>query len=118
MPDLEARYRSSKGTLSNENRLKVWLEYLDILRQIKVVDPACGSGAFLVAAFDYVLAEYERVNRAVAELTGAPDQLGLFDLDRQILQENLFGVDLNPESVEITKLSLWLKTARRDKPLE
>jgi type I restriction-modification system DNA methylase subunit len=115
--DLEARYRGGKGTLSNENRLKVWLEYLDILRRIKVVDPACGSGAFLVAAFDYVLAEYERVNRAVAELTGAPDQLGLFDLDRQILQENLFGVDLNPESVEITKLSLWLKTARRDKPL-
>jgi hypothetical protein len=43
--------------------------------------------------------------------------MGLFDLDRQILQENLFGVDLNRESVEITKLSLWLKTASRDKPL-
>ncbi|HAS50874.1 MAG TPA: restriction endonuclease, partial [Gammaproteobacteria bacterium] len=116
--EIEARHRPSKpGPLSNEIRLKVWLDNLEMLRQIKVLDPACGSGAFLVAAFDYLLAEYERVNRAIAELTGAPGQLGLFDLDRQILQENLFGVDLNPESVEITKLSLWLKTARRDKPL-
>ncbi len=73
---IEARYRSSKGNLSDENRRKVWLDYLDILRQIKVVNPACGSGAFLVAAFDYLLAEYERVNRAIAELTGSPNQLG------------------------------------------
>jgi hypothetical protein len=95
----------------------VWLDYGDVLGNIKILDPACGSGAFLVAAFDYLLGEHERVNRAIAELTGAPRQLGLFDLNRQILQQNLFGVDLNPESVEITKLSLWLKTARRDKPL-
>lgn len=115
--ECEARHRNSKGALSHEARLKVWLDYLDVLRQIKVLDPACGSGAFLVAAFDHLIAEYERVNRAIAEWNNAPGQMGLFDLDRQILQENLFGVDLNPESVEITKLSLWLKTARRDKPL-
>ena len=115
---IEARYRTGKpGPLSNETRLKIWLNYLEVLQHIKVLDLACGSGAFLVAAFDYLLAEYERVNRAIGELTGAPGQLGLFDLDRQILQGNLFGVDLNPESVEITKLSLWLKTARRDRPL-
>jgi hypothetical protein len=40
-----------------------------------------------------------------------------FDLDKQILENNLFGVDLNQESVEITKLSLWLKTANRYNPL-
>ncbi len=115
---IEARYRTGKpGPLSNETRLKIWLNYLEVLQHIKVLDLACGSGAFLVAAFNYLLAEYERVNRAIGELTGAPGQLGLFDLDRQILQGNLFGVDLNPESVEITKLSLWLKTARRDRPL-
>ncbi len=116
--EIEVRHRTGKpGPMSNATRLQIWTDYLEVLRHIKVLDLSCGSGAFLVAAFDYLIAEYERVNRAIAELQGAPRQLGLFDLDRQILQENLFGVDLNPESVEITKLSLWLKTARRDKPL-
>lgn len=115
---IEASHQTGKpGPMANETRFKIWVDYLEVLGNIKVLDLACGSGAFLVAAFDYLSGEYARVNRAVAELTGSPQQLGLFDLDRQILQENLFGVDLNPESVEITKLSLWLKTARRDKPL-
>lgn len=115
---IEARHRPGKpGPLAREARLKVWFDYLEVLRDIKILDPACGSGAFLVAAFDYLREEYERVNRAIAELSGAPQQLGIFDLDRRILQQNLFGVDLNPESVEITRLSLWLKTARRDQPL-
>ena len=115
---IEARHRTGRpGPLATETRLRIWLDYLEVLGSIKILDLACGSGAFLVAAFDYLYAEYERVNRLIAELTGAPRQRGLFDLDRQILQQNLYGVDLNPESVEITKLSLWLKTARRDKPL-
>lgn len=116
--ELEARHRTGKpGPLATETHLKILLDYLQVLMHLKVLDLACGSGAFLVAVFDYLIAEYTRVNRAIAELQGAPLQLGLFDLDRQILQDNLFGVDLNVESVEITKLSLWLKTARRDKPL-
>jgi hypothetical protein len=96
--------------------LAMWLEYQDVLRHIKVLDPACGSGAFLVAAFDFLMREYRRVNEQVGSLEKAKGP-GIFDLDRQILQQNLYGVDINPESVEITKLSLWLKTARRDKPL-
>jgi hypothetical protein len=115
---LEAMHRAGRtGPISTETRLRLARDYLEVLRGIKVLDPACGSGAFLVAAFDFLLGEYERVNRTIAQLTGAPDQIALFDLDREILQGNLYGVDLNHESVEITKLSLWLKTARRDKPL-
>ncbi len=41
----------------------------------------------------------------------------LFDLDRKILQENLYGVDLNDEAVHIAKLSLWIKTAEKGKEL-
>jgi len=44
-------------------------------------------------------------------------QRSVFDLNKTILNNNLYGVDLSPESVEITKLSLWLKTAERGKPL-
>ncbi|HXT08874.1 MAG TPA: N-6 DNA methylase, partial [Roseiarcus sp.] len=87
-----------------------WRDYLGALRALTVVDPACGSGAFLVAAFDALYFEYARAAKALAGL-GAPVD---FDVADEILSRNLFGVDLNPESVEITRLSLWLKTARRE----
>ena len=109
---------ASRGRCPTRHGSRSWWTTWTCCGTSKWLDPACGSGAFLVAAFDFLIAEYERVNVEIAELTGSPQQLGLFDLDRQILQDNLFGVDLNRESVEITKLSLWLKTARRDKPLD
>ncbi|MGA7949880.1 MAG: N-6 DNA methylase [Thiobacillaceae bacterium] len=92
-----------------------WTEWRNRLCNIRVVDPACGSGAFLVAAFDVLDAEYRRTNEQIQAITGNPD---LFDINREILNANLYGVDLNPESIEITKLSLWLKTAQHGKPLE
>ena len=100
---------------SSKMELKFWYAWHSKLNSIKVVDPACGSGAFLVAAFDYLLLEYEKTNEKIADLTG---QRGVFDLNKEILNNNLYGVDKNAESIEITKLSLWLKTASRGKPLE
>jgi len=97
-----------------KTELKFWYAWQHLLQDIKVVDPACGSGAFLVAAFDYLHQEYQRINEKLAELTG---QHSLFDLNKEILTNNLFGVDINPESIEISKLSLWLKTAERGKSL-
>lgn len=105
--------------------IQFWETYRDeVLKQTRVIDPACGSGAFLIAAFEYLLREYERVNQALAslEIGGKQDaeivgQRSLFDLNRTILNQNLYGVDLSPESVEITKLSLWLKTAEKGKTL-
>ncbi len=44
-------------------------------------------------------------------------QATIFDLTKTVLNNNLFGVDVNAESVEITKLSLWLKTAERGRKL-
>lgn len=92
-----------------------WIKYSDVLANIKIIDPACGSGAFLNAAFDYLYQEGKKVNEKLAELTGGIPSF--FDLDKQILKNNLFGMDLNPESVEITKLSLWLKTANKNETL-
>ena len=97
-----------------KTEFKFWQTWQQALKNIKVVDPACGSGAFLVAAFDYLHAEYRRINDKLAELTG---QHSLFDLNKEILTNNLYGVDINPESIEISKLSLWLKTAERGKSL-
>lgn len=97
--------------------LEAWQAYRDRLKTLRIVDPACGSGVFLVMAFDYLKAELTRVNDKIAALRGS--HLGdLFDPDSEILTHNLFGVDVNAESIEIAKLSLWVKTARRGKPLD
>jgi type I restriction-modification system DNA methylase subunit len=97
--------------------LEAWRAYRDSLTKLRIVDPACGSGVFLVMAFDFLKAELNRVNDKVNALEGK-DQPDFFDPDSEILTNNLFGVDVNSESVEIAKLSLWIKTARRGKVLD
>jgi type I restriction-modification system DNA methylase subunit len=94
-----------------EKHLNFWNSYKEKLKNIKILDPACGSGAFLVQAFDFLQREGQTVNNTISDLFGG--QTGTEDLDRNILSNNLYGVDLNSESVEITKLSLWIKTANK-----
>lgn len=96
----------------DKRQRQAYLRYQEKLQNIRVLDPACGSGAFLVAALDYLLSE----NRRVASVLG-PDLLGSEEFLKKILQKNLFGVDINEESVEITKLSLWLKSAVKGQKL-
>jgi len=96
-------------------QIAAWEAYADALTKVRIIDASCGSGAFLLAAFDYLLHEYEQVNAELAALRGG--QTSLFDLNKTILNHNLYGVDLNQESVEITRLSLWLRTAEKGKAL-
>ncbi|NQT22127.1 MAG: N-6 DNA methylase, partial [Candidatus Omnitrophica bacterium] len=105
-------FKTKAGIRYNKNikkHLDFFEAYKKVLSNIKILDPACGSGAFLNQAFDYLYKEGQDVNRQIAELKKG--QMDIFGLDKHILKNNLFGVDLNPESVEITKLGLWLKTA-------
>lgn len=101
--------------------LEAWQAYRDQLKALRVVDPACGSGVFLIMAFDFLKAELTRVNEKIKSLLPKAEHFG--DLleyapDSEILTNNLFGVDVNVESIEIAKLSLWIKTARRGKVLD
>jgi type I restriction-modification system DNA methylase subunit len=105
-------------TFKRGAELVAWNRYKYALKNLRVVDPACGSGVFLVTAFDFLKDEYDRVNKKVAELRGTAGQADIEDVDREILSQNLYGVDVNAESVEITKLSLWLKTAKQGKELD
>ncbi len=102
-----------KGQLQCNDKIKshinAWEAYKKALSSIKVLDPACGSGAFLNEVFDYLFQEGQRVNAELTTLYGG--QMDLFRWETYILANNLYGVDLNQESVEITKLALWLKTA-------
>lgn len=83
--------------------------YRDWLHQITIIDPACGSGAFLNEALNFLISEHKYVDELEAKLTGSSLAFGYHS--DSILENNLFGVDLNEESVEIAKLSLWLRTA-------
>ncbi len=98
-----------EGNAAVERHRAAWSNYREALSKIKILDPACGSGAFLIQVFDFLRGEQQAVNDEIARLS-----LGLRsieDLSRHILTHNIFGVDINQESVEITKLALWLKTA-------
>ncbi|AND64488.1 restriction endonuclease subunit M [Flavobacterium covae] len=89
--------------------------YRKWLLQLTICDPACGSGAFLNQALDFLIEEHQYIDELQAKLFG--DALVLTDMENSILENNLFGVDLNEESVEIAKLSLWLRTAQPNRKL-
>lgn len=89
--------------------------YRNWLLQITICDPACGSGAFLNQALDFLINEHAYIDELQAKLFG--DAMILSDVEKSILENNLFGVDLNEESVEIAKLSLWLRTAQPNRKL-
>ncbi|MCK4494352.1 MAG: N-6 DNA methylase, partial [Methylococcales bacterium] len=97
--------------------VEYWLDYRELLAKTRVLDPACGSGAFLIAAFHYLKQEYEMVNQQLSQFNDDHNDLFSRDLDKAILNNNLFGVDLNFESVEIAQLALWLETAEKGKKL-
>ena len=93
--------------------------YLERLRTFTVVDPACGSGAFLITTLRYLTTEWRAVRATRRQLTGASADDSTDDaaLVRNLLRANIYGIDINPASVEIAQLALWLHTARGDQPL-
>ena len=118
--DFEISYASKKSDkrIYSENLKKhidFWTKYREAVKNIKIVDAACGSGAFLITAFEYLSNYNDYLDNKIFDLTGVKDLFS--DTTKEILQNNIFGVDLNKESVEITKLSLWLKTADKNKTL-
>jgi hypothetical protein len=90
-------------------------DYRKWLLQITICDPACGSGAFLNQALEFLIAEHQYIDELQAKLFG--DAMILSEVENSILENNLFGVDINEESVEIAKLSLWLRTAQKGRKL-
>lgn len=98
---------------------KTLIEKLDAYRewllQISICDPACGSGAFLNAALNFLIAEHKLIDEMSAKVEGAA--IVFPNIENSILENNLYGVDINEESVEIAKLSLWLRTAKPHRKL-
>jgi hypothetical protein len=86
--------------------------------ELRIVDPAMGSGAFLVAACRYLAKAYEA---ALIRSGGChPSDIGEAEhaaIRRTIAERCLYGVDLNPMAVQLARLSLWLATLAADRPL-
>lgn len=103
VPDLIEEYRTDLKSLDRK------------LRKIKIIDPACGSGAFLNKAADILLEIHEKLY----EEHIYDDELNLnkwfnpMEERKNILLNNIYGVDLNEESVELTKLSMFIKVAQK-----
>jgi hypothetical protein len=83
--------------------------------EVNVLDPAMGSGHFLVEAVEYI-ARY-LVNLGVATTGKTAEEADLAFWKRRVAQSCVYGVDLNPLAVELAKLSLWLITVAKDRPL-
>ncbi|MBI4569276.1 MAG: N-6 DNA methylase [Planctomycetes bacterium] len=99
--------------------LAYWSACLETLKTITVCDPACGSGAFLIRAYDALDAHYKAVAHGLAG-AGMPEaEIGALteSIPDLILKHNLYGVDLSLEAVEITQLALWIRSARVGKTL-
>ena len=90
----------------------------DRILQLRIVDPAMGSGAFLVAACRYLASAYEAaLVRAGGCHPSDIDEPERAAFRRAVAERCLYGVDLNPMAVQLARLSLWLATLAADRPL-
>lgn len=106
---LQAILSGDVGVRQAEETLEAVISHL---KNYRVADVACGSGVFLTAAFDSLLAPF----RKVAEANSASmieRELSSFR-QSELLKSSIFGCDLLPQAVELAKLALWLAAARRN----
>ncbi|MBE0497195.1 MAG: N-6 DNA methylase, partial [Campylobacterales bacterium] len=107
--------KNSKRPTKEEAKTKEALQhYKEWLLHVKVLDPACGSGAFLTQALEYLIKEHKELQE---KLTIMGDITAYYDIEASVLENNLYGVDINEDAVEIAKLSLWLRTAQKGREL-
>ena len=109
-------FSDQRRQLQTKKRLLDQLQqYRKWLLEITILDPACGSGAFLNAALQFLMAEHKHLDEMEAKVAGSA--IVFQDVENSILEHNLYGVDINEESVEIAQLALWLRTAKPHRKL-
>ena len=112
----EEYFSDQRRQLQTKKRLLAQLQqYREWLLQITILDPACGSGAFLNAALRFLMDEHKLIDEMETKVSGYSIQFQ--DVENSILENNLYGVDINEESVEIAQLALWLRTAKPHRKL-
>jgi type I restriction-modification system DNA methylase subunit len=81
---------------------------LQEVAKIKIIDPSCGSGSFLLGAYQYLLAYYQKWYEMPLPT----------EVRQQILVHHIFGVDIDAQAVEVAKLSLWIKCFEHETSIE
>ncbi len=125
---LEAKLKAARG----ENRKLLERElgrvregFGEAVLDLKVLDPAMGSGHFLVEATDYLAQRIldfgvrlgAGAEGSEGEVTKGEEETEISYWRRRAVESCIYGVDVNPLAVELAKLSLWLATAAKGKPL-
>lgn len=103
-----------KLTKAEQSYKETLLNYREWLTHLKILDPACGSGAFLNQALEFLIREHTLIRDL---LLPYEDLMIGYEIEKSILEHNLYGVDINEDAVEIARLSLWLRTAHKGREL-
>jgi len=117
LDELTEKIRHARGEnrrLLEQQRDGLFKKARERVLNLKVLDPAMGSGHFLVSTCDYLA---RRMAELEAELAGEETEEAVQALKRTVAERCLYGVDLNPLATELAKLSLWLHTVAKGKPL-
>ena len=119
-PLVEAKIDQAIALLQAHNFTEAY-DIASSVLEITVCDPACGSGSFLLGAFDYLLDELKRYNKACenphltsgnGDLFSHAAAIHINNIEESIVVKMLHGVDLDPQAVLLAKLSLWTRLLR------
>ncbi|PZO43492.1 MAG: hypothetical protein DCF19_06025 [Pseudanabaena frigida] len=108
-----ANHHPDRDRQFSQDTLVYCKEYQESLLQIKIVHPKCGAGVFLATALEFLIAEHERIHYLLTKFSPNAEAIAHrtpSEIIAHILQHNLYGCDVTEESVEITRLSLCLRS--------
>lgn len=110
---------NANGGFDSENPDRDFLEaYLNEITDIRIADISCGSGAFLVSCFEHLSREARRVfEKLISEQEGQVGLESFTQTEIDILDQSLHGNDILPEAIELSKLSVWIRSARKNTSL-
>jgi hypothetical protein len=115
-PELIEKVLAGTVDLAIQDRLKQHAKAEDQVRallSLKILDPACGSGHFLVAAARRIAERIAILRTAMED----PPADAVRRAKREVIRNCVYGVDVNPMSVELCKVGLWLEAMEPGKPL-
>ncbi len=115
--DIEREAQAAKARGASHEVEAIEVSFPDRLLAVRVLDPSMGSGHFLLAACQYLAEQLATNPYTPSEPAGGANEAAITYWKRRVIENCLYGVDLNPLAVDLAKLALWLETVSVDRPL-